>query len=232
MNWENIKTKNEKGGLYTGVSNFKIDAVNPTKEELSEILGMTLENELTYENRIDIRLSNDDVNTKTSFWLKDEEVKTDKDGGKFMYINGLGQTTWGPDVDSLPDWYDRKDVRIARKGEADIYSFMIGWLNPDLRDGELVLPFEELCNGDVSSLKGAIEHFSDREVKGVLGVKNGKYMEVSPRNFGHANLDNMKRFERLVENWRNVHSTVEYGKYEAPKEPSMLDSGESDDLPF
>lgn len=231
MNWENLKTRNEKGGLYTGVTNFKVDAVNPTKEELSELLGRAIDADQNYDNRIDIRLSNEDVNTKTSFWPTMEEVMT-KDGTKRMYINGLGQTSWGADESELPDWFDKKDIRVARKGEADIYAFMIGWLNPDLKDGELKLPFEDLCKGDISSIKGAIEHFSDREVKGLLGVKNSKYMEVSPRKFGHANLDSLKRFEREIDNWKNVYSTLEYSKYEAPTEPNVLESGESDDLPF
>ena len=220
MNWGNIKTKSEKGGLYTGVTNFKVNAVNPTKEELSELLGRTFENDIVYDDRIDIRLSNDDVDTKESFWPKN------------MYINGYGQTSWGEDENSLPDWFDKKDIRVARKGEADLYAFMIGWLNPDLKEGELKLPFEDLCKGDVSSLKSAVDHFNDREVKGLLGVKGGRYMEVCSRVFGHANLDNMRRFEKTLDNWRGVDSTVEYNKYTAPKEPDVLESGEADDLPF
>jgi len=232
MNWENLKTKNEKGGLYTGVTNFKVDAVNPTKEELATLLNFDIErmNDITYDNRIDVRLSNEDVNTKVSFWLSMDEVKTN-DGTKNMYINGLGQTTWGVDENDVPDWFEKRDIRIARKGEADIYDFMIGWLNPDLKDGKLELPFEDLCKGDVSSLAGAIEHFNDREVKGLLGVKNNKFMEVCSRKFGHANLDNMRRFEKVAENWKNVASTIAYQKFEVPAEPDVLESGESD-LPF
>ena len=78
MNWGNIKTKSEKGGLYTGVTNFKVNAVNPTKEELSELLGRTFENDIVYDDRIDIRLSNDDVDTKVSFWPKNEEKMVQK----------------------------------------------------------------------------------------------------------------------------------------------------------
>lgn len=239
--WENIKVREDVvSKLYTGITTVKVDLVNPSREELAEYLNRDIEsiNEPSYDGRIDIRVSNDLFKSKITFWPKDEIVET-KDGTKKMYLDHFGRTAWVENEEDLKDmeYFDTdKPYRVARKGEADIYAFFIGWINPDLKEGELVLPYDDFIKGDVSVIKSAIEHFSDREVRCLAGVQQNKYQVISERVFTSANSRYTKSFENTLKNWRNTVSSIDFQEYTAPKvSDAMLESeGETtgDDLPF
>lgn len=99
---------------YTGVGMFNVISVNPTKEELSDIYGRTIENDQIYVYdpvnpgdpkmvRISfiIKTTDDSINTEKeyigpmSFILRDKFFTSNKSGvEKVKVIDNYGQTAW------------------------------------------------------------------------------------------------------------------------------------------
>ena len=155
-----------------GLFEAKVIAVNPTAEEYSDVLGITLpegnkapEYLGTNENgatklRIDFWL--EEVKTKekfkVAFWLENEE-KMNKDGSKKQYINNVGICSWADDPNNLPNWFTTRDYRVAFVGEEDFYEFMRNWLGTlDYRDADTVLQLDwkTLMKGNVKDIKSQI----------------------------------------------------------------------------
>lgn len=149
-------TSKDAGGvqrkLYTGAENFKVVAVNPTKEELEEIYGSEIkftpeylgettvtdgDGERTAEQiRLDFYLSNEDdsITTKIQFYVANTHHKSQT--GKFKVINSFGRDTW-LDQESIQNkqlpgnmtWYNADGVKVAKRGEVELISFLVNLLN-------------------------------------------------------------------------------------------------------
>ena len=156
-----------------GLFEAKVIAVNPDMEEYKDILGIELKEDskaLEYlgktdegniKLRIDIWLEEvkDNEKFKVTFFLEDKE-KENKDGSKYQYINAVGVCSWASDPNDLPEWFAKRDYRVAYVGEEDLYNFMRTWLNElDYRDAETVLEMDwkKLMKGNVKDIKSQID---------------------------------------------------------------------------
>jgi hypothetical protein len=156
-----------------GLFEAKVIAVNPDMEEYKELLGIELKedskaleylgktNEGDTKLRIDIWLEEikNQEKFKVTFFLEDKE-KENKDGSKNQYINAVGACSWASDPNDLPDWFAKRDYRVAYVGEEDLYNFMRTWLsNLDYRDAETILEIDwtKLMKGNVKDIKSQID---------------------------------------------------------------------------
>lgn len=195
-----VKEFTKKTGFWEG----EVIAVNPDREQLSKLLGQEVEKDIEY-------LGTDDAGNKklslvfwlresrpegalrsVRFFLKDIE-RENKDKTKMQYINEVGVTSWADDTANLPDWFSKRDYRVAHEGEEEVYNFMNAWLNKlDTRDASTVLSFDwkKLINGNVKDISSEIkgEYSGTVTCLNVVRVaeKDGEtkeYEQVYNRNF-------------------------------------------------
>lgn len=166
---------------YTGLGTIKLGAVNPTKEELSKLLGRDISWEVQYnlrENSLNGRMERPITFWVTSdmmenpfyvpltFLLSNEVVTSQS--GKTRFVDKLGQTTYYADsVDVINNnpkvtWLDNDSLESLHYGEENIYNFMQKLIRyspkapganwrKDLQDNGMT--FESLYNGDIEGLK-------------------------------------------------------------------------------
>jgi hypothetical protein len=169
--------------LYTGVENFKVVALNPSKEEMEEMYGREINftpdyiGEVEVEDtdgkrkvkqiRLDFFLANEDesITTKLQFYVSDTHHRSTT--GKFKCINSFGADIWlekdAVDEQILPDnlqWYNADGVKIARRGEVELISFLVNFLN---------LPYDLSKVSDVSDAYAKID---DTEWKKMINNGN------------------------------------------------------------
>lgn len=148
--------------FYTGVENFKVTAVSPSKAELEALWGRELGFELDYigkqtvkdadgerevnQVRIDFYITNDDkdnsVSTKATFYLMDTYHKSAT--GKLKAINSFGEEAWleedaiksGTAPDNM-QWYAMDGVKVAKRGEYELIDFLKNILNIPFNNDKL-----------------------------------------------------------------------------------------------
>ena len=127
------------GGItyYSGISNFKVVAVNPDLKELHEI-GVNYKSEPNY----DVNFGGEDF-TKLVFWLKNEDLTTSMEllmsaeeklskAGKPLWINNIGQSSYS---DTTPvdnpnmSWWKEEGTHKCVKGEDTLIAFTQAWAN-------------------------------------------------------------------------------------------------------
>lgn len=182
--------------LYTGVAKVRVVAVNPDMAAMQEMGMKNVKDEPQYVSstdeghnkvRLDFYLQSDKpaIKAKLSFWLEDVETIT-KAGDKKQFINHIAQSTYATSEAALYDWFDTTDVRVAKRGEADLHEFLRAWAN--VKSGEEckidVAPFFE---SDFSELQSLVGMLSVNEIQVLLGVRvadNGNtYQDVYNRHF-------------------------------------------------
>lgn len=158
---------------YTGVENFKVIAVNPTKEELEKLFDRELNYTPEYVDtttvkdgdgerevpqvRIDFYLSNDDpdnpISVKESFYISNTHHASQT--GKVKVINDFGKTTWltkeSIKSKNIPDnmsWYSISGMKVAKRGEEEVVDFIVNLLN---------LPFNADKVKDLSEMHAKFE---------------------------------------------------------------------------
>lgn len=156
-----------------GLFEAKVLTINPDAEEYKEKLGFELKEDskaLEYlgeseegnkKLRIDVWLEDIKTNEKfkVSFFLEDKE-KENKDATKKQYINNVGVSSWADDPNNLPDWFAKRDYRVANVGEEELYTFLRTWLGDlDYRSDETVLQLDwkKLMKGNVKDLRDQID---------------------------------------------------------------------------
>ena len=209
-------SKREGFSLWTGLCDFNVVAVNPTQEEIAELLNIDVEKVRDPEYsgttdtgeaklRLDVYLRNEEhnINTKIVFWLEDKDSISKK--GSTQFINDVGISVWcetTPEEASNIEWFSKRPYRTALVGEADLYNFLVAWFNIDSRaaDSEVVLdtPFSEVINGNLEELKEYINIFSSRTVRVLLAVKDGKYQDVYSKVFLPGESTYVKRLEQVL----------------------------------
>ena len=101
--------------LYSGLSNFKVIAVNPNLAEL-HALGLMLKTEPEYH--IDM---NGDERYKLTFWLRNEDTTIRMEilcnnnfrqskTNKYQWMNNIGQDTWSEEAPDY-DWWKPEGQR-------------------------------------------------------------------------------------------------------------------------
>lgn len=165
-------------GKKIGLFSAKIVGVNPSAEEYKEVTGITLGDDSKATEYLGTSKEGN-TTLRVNFWLeelktgqkypvtffledKKKENKTEEGDGKvkkFQYINNIGSCSWADDPNNLPDWFTKRDYRVAFVGEEELYNFMRTWLGTlDYRDAETILQIEwkKLMKGNVSDIKGQI----------------------------------------------------------------------------
>ena len=155
-----------------GLFEATVVAINPDIEEYKEKLGMELKEDSkaveylgTSQDgnktlRVDVWLEDVKNNNKfkTTFFLENKE-KENKDKTKKQYINNIGSCSWADDANNLPEWFAKRDYRVAFVGEEELYNFMRTWLGElDYRDAEttLQLDWAKMMKGNVKDLKAQV----------------------------------------------------------------------------
>jgi len=165
-----VNKTRQSNTLYTGVMNFSVVGVNPSKEELETILGTSIERDPNYSDtdregnprlRLDIWLRNDKYNITKNFpiWIVDSKVPVSSNNKtQFMGSNGLS-TYAATEADLASDTFSKwifPPFREAYIGESELYQFLIAYLNVDTRskDNEVVLEtaWADLVAGDTREL--------------------------------------------------------------------------------
>lgn len=169
----------------TGFFEATVLCVNPDREKLEELLGTQIEKDPEYLGEdekgntqlqlvlwVKDKMSNDIKSVR--FFLKDVIVEnTVKDGEestkkkKKQYINSVGDTTWADAEANLPDWFKKREYRLAKDGEEEMYNFMKAWLNKlDLRNDQARLSFDwnKLMRGNVREIAEQIGSGYDESV--------------------------------------------------------------------
>ena len=167
---ENTNTDfSKKVGLFEA----KVVAINPTIEEYKSKLGIDLNIDSKATEyigqskdgntflRIDVWLQDvkESSNFKVSFFIEDKE-RENKDKTKKQYINSIGNCAWADDPNNLPEWFVKRDYRIANIGEEEVYEFLRSWLSElDYRhaDTTLTIEWKKLMKGNVRDLTDQID---------------------------------------------------------------------------
>lgn len=155
-----------------GLFEANVIAVNPNAEEYNDILGIELKED---SKAVEYLGKSQDGNTtlRVDFWLEEvknkdkfkvtffleNKEKENKDATKKQYINDVGVCSWAADANDLPDWFAKRDYRVAFVGEEELYNFMRTWLgNLDYRDASttLQLDWRSLMKGNVKDIKGQV----------------------------------------------------------------------------
>lgn len=186
----------KKTGFFEG----RVVAINPTKEVLEKMLGVTIEGEeINYTSTEEID-GKEVKRCRISVWLKDEVEREGSHGyrsvnfflkdlnrtnsikpeevdtkvAKKQYINSIGITTWADNVDNLHDWFKERDYRVAMVGEEELYTFISCWLNKlDRKDKDTLLAFDwkRLINGNVKELTDQMNGEYDGTVVALVAVR-------------------------------------------------------------
>jgi len=149
---ETVKDSSRK--FYTGVDNFSVTAISPSKEQLEALWGREIQFTPEYTGltkvsdgdgerevkqvRVDFFLDNgseeNPITTKASFYIADTHHKSST--GKMKVINTYGEESWLEqthiDAGTLPanmSWYDNTGVKVAKRGEAELIDFLKNLLN-------------------------------------------------------------------------------------------------------
>jgi hypothetical protein len=164
--FENSFTK--KVGLFEG----RVVSVNPSIEEYKDVLNMDLKEDSKATEylgkskdgnnilRLDFWLEEAKTKEKfrVTFFLEDKE-KENKDQTKKQYINNVGTCSWSDSPNNLPEWFSKRDYRVAKIGEEELYNFLRTWLGElDYRKDATTLELEwsKLMKGNVKDLKSLI----------------------------------------------------------------------------
>jgi hypothetical protein len=94
-----------------------------------------------------------------NLFLENKE-RENNDKTKKQYINTSGSSSWAEDPNNLPDWFTKREYRVAMQGEEDLYTFMRSWLAElDYMDESTVLELDwkKLMKGNVKELKEQID---------------------------------------------------------------------------
>lgn len=186
--------------FYDGIGNFRVVAVNPTKEQW-EKLGVELKEEPKYrdlemngelKNKIVFVVTNDKMKIVTRLELIVSKNTRISDKGNIQFINNYGNTAWGPNVEAIKenekmDWFDTSSAREAYEGEEKLINFIRAWANVE-NGGEVYLDNpDKVFAGDVTELRNLVKRLKANEVRLLLGVQDKgerQYQKVYDKFFG------------------------------------------------
>jgi len=173
--------------LKIGVGEVKVLAINPSTEEYSSVLGIELKEDSkateylgeSKDNNTTLRLDIWVENVKTkerdkiTYFLENKE-RVNKDGTKKQYINQEGACSWADDPNNLPDWFKKREYRVAYNGEEELHNFLRTWLGKlDVREkGELLLEWKPLMKGNVKELTSMLGSEYETNVVVLYTVKS------------------------------------------------------------
>jgi hypothetical protein len=242
----------KKIGIFEG----KVVKINPTKEELEELLNTKFEG----DKEIEYLGETEEGETKLSlsFWLQDVETqqvfnlrfflvdkeRENKDKTKKQYVNLSAACSWADSPNNLPEWFKKKEFRVAKVGEEELYEFLRSWLNQlDWNTNEDFLEFKKLMRGNVKELidLGKSEYAGTVVVSAIVrtvDTDNGakEYQGVYNKAFLPGNMIKMFRVKssktsKLMTRFVNTISDKDYGCKDAYSLELLHDYDSSKHLP-
>ena len=156
-----------------GLFEANVIAVNPNTEEFKDILNMELKEDSKQTEYLGKSKEGNNTTLRLDFWLEEvkkkdkfkvtffleNKEKQNKDETKKQYINSIGSCSWAADPNDLPEWFSKREYRVAFVGEEELYNFLRSWLgNLDYREAETTLQVEwkKLMVGNVKDLKSQV----------------------------------------------------------------------------
>jgi len=156
-----------------GLFEANVICLNPDAEEFKDKLNMELKEDSKQTEYLGKSKEGGNTTLRLDFWLEEtknqekykltffleDKEKENKDQTKKQYINNVGTCSWAADPNELPEWFAKRDYRVAFVGEEELYNFLRTWLgNLDLRSAEstLELEWKKLMKGNVKDLKDQI----------------------------------------------------------------------------
>ena len=186
----NASTEEVVGGLkiYSGLTNVKVIAVNPTMVEL-HALDINVKQEPNYNvtigeeeyNKIVFWLNNTDGNFKLEILMQTKPRVSQT--GKYQWMNGIGQATWSEEEPTY-EWWKTEGQRKAYAGEETLINFVKAWANVASGDEVMFDTMNEIVKGNVGELKTLMSVLTTNEVRVLIGVKDDKYQQVYTKYFG------------------------------------------------
>lgn len=178
-----VKREQQEGNFQPQVGFFesKVVKINPTKDELIQLLNVSEEKQADFKER-EYLGETDEGETKLilDFWLEEtvskklfnyritliDKIQTNKDGTKTQWVSSTGDSAWTDEKENLQKWFTNftnkekevvgdKDYREARVGEANLYTFLKAWLGKvDFRsqDVNILQDWNKLMRGNIKSL--------------------------------------------------------------------------------
>ena len=186
----NASTQEVVGGIktYSGLTNVKVIAVNPTMAEL-HAMDINVKSEPNYS----VTMPNGDY-SKVTFWLKNDDgnfkleilmqnTPRVSQTGKHQWMNNIGQSTWSEDAPTY-EWWKSEGQRKAFTGEETLINFVRAWANVAQGDNIYFDTIGAIVNGDIAEIKTLVSSLQNNEVRVLIGVKDDKYQQVYTKYFG------------------------------------------------
>ena len=255
----NASTQEVVGGIkvYSGLTNVKVLAVNPTMEEL-HAMDINVKQEPNYK----VSFSDQDYN-KVVFWLANEDGNFKLEilmasnfrvsqAGKHQWINATGQSTWSEEAPSY-EWWKADGQRKAYIGEETLINFVKAWANVANGDEVSFDTINAIASGDVTEIKELVKVLTNNEVRVLVGVKDDKYQQVYTKYFGRVKPQRNDLFVKALNDdygsfnadfnadlvWGVHRPSTELISPDAPAEdedwtaePAMASTEKGEDLPF
>ena len=188
----NASNQEVVGGIrtYSGLTNVKVMAVNPTMAEL-HAMDINVKSEPNYTvtmgdedyNKIVFWLANADGNFKLEILMQTKPRVSQT--GKHQWMNNIGQSTWSEDAPSY-DWWKAEGQRKAFTGEETLINFVKAWANVANGDEVSFDTINAIASGDVTEIKELVKVLTNNEVRVLIGVKDDKYQNVYTKYFGRV----------------------------------------------
>ena len=188
----NASTEEVVGGIktFSGLTNVKIKAVNPTLAELHD-MGINVKQEPNYK----VEFSGEEYN-KIVFWLANEDgsfkleilMQTKarvSQSGKHQWMNNIGQSTWSEEAPTY-DWWKSEGQRKAYTGEETLINFVKAWANVASGDEVYFDTMPAIATGTVGEIRNLATTLYNNEVRVLVGVKDDKYQQVYTKYFGRV----------------------------------------------
>ena len=200
--------------VVTGVANFNVILINPTREELDSHNLTMKESEGNLDTkegvdriRLDFFLKNDKLGVqRMSLWVE-KSHKTSQNGNN-QFINDYGQTCWAGSLEEAINkesaktgnkWFKSEGARLAYTGEEQLIEFIKSWLSVPAGGIAKLDNIDSLFNGNVSEIKAIIKDYSDLTVQVYLYANDKGYQSVYTRHFERGANKNMKRWYNYFE---------------------------------
>ena len=173
---------------YVGAGSMKVLAINPTQEQLGEIIGEEAAGKFNTEYSIRENYNKQQVRPLT-IWVtdKDENVSATiinydlgKDyvqskSGKSQFFSDDGQVSWANSTDTIQSWIEGPHTQTTT-GQSDWYSFvykMVKWnKNDDVPFTqfmeEMNLDVDSIYDGDFSGLHSFVEYMKEKELSVIV----------------------------------------------------------------
>lgn len=230
--------------LYKGLAALNILSVNPTKAELSNILGKEIEEEPEYLSKSE----DGKTQVKLTFWARTaseakvnnginlvvpinfiltKDTRVGQASGKYQIIDKYGRTAWGTveevQAKSIPQYSSgpaniSPDYRLAWQGEDLLIDFLIQWLNipgpASYKNGTWVMR-DNLEDSEVSPDIEALFRGDFRELKSLVSSAPFHIVKGSVGINTVTNEDGTRQYQTVFRRKFLKNAVTDYSKLDA-----------------